>query len=85
MEDEKEMQDTIRQFVVENFLAGKDDPGLDNSDSLLDARVIDSTGVMEMIEFIEDKWEISIEDSELTPENFDSVSRVATFVTAKLG
>jgi acyl carrier protein len=79
------MQDTIRQFVVENFLAGKNDPGLKNEDSLLEARIIDSTGVMELLEFIEDKWGISVDDSELTPDNFDSVSRVATFVQLKLG
>ena len=78
------MQNTIRQFVVENFLAGKEDPSLKNEDSLLESRIIDSTGVMELLEFIEDEYGIAVEDAELTPENFDSVTRVATFVQMKL-
>ncbi len=78
------MQNTIRQFVVENFLAGKEDPSLKNEDSLLESRVIDSTGVMELLEFIEDEYGIAVDDAELTPENFDSVTRVATFVQMKL-
>ena len=78
------MQDTIRRFVIDNFLAGKEDPSLKNEDSLLESRVIDSTGVMELLEFIEDEYGIAVEDAELTPENFDSVTRVATFVQMKL-
>ncbi len=78
------MENTIRQFIVENFLAGKDDPGFKNEDSFMETRVIDSTGIMELLEFVEEEWELSVDDSELTPENFDSVSKVAGFVQAKL-
>ncbi len=79
------MQTTIRQFIVENFLAGKDDPSFKNEDSFMETRVIDSTGIMELLEFVEEEWEISVDDSELTPENFDSVTKVAGFVQTKLG
>ena len=77
------MESTIRQFIVDNFLAGKDDPSFQNEDSFMETRVIDSTGIMELLEFVEDEWGISVEDSELTPENFDSVSKVAAFVASK--
>lgn len=79
------MQTTIRQFIVENFLAGKDDPSFKNEDSFMETRVIDSTGIMELLEFVEEEWEISVDDSELTPDNFDSVTKVAGFVQTKLG
>ncbi|MCB1163262.1 MAG: acyl carrier protein [Candidatus Krumholzibacteriia bacterium] len=79
------MENTIRQFIVDNFLAGKDDPSFKNHDSFMETRVIDSTGIMELLEFVEDEWGISVNDSELTPENFDSVSKVASFVQGKLG
>lgn len=79
------MENTIRQFIVENFLAGKDDPGFKNDDSFMETRVIDSTGIMELLEFVEEEWGISVDDSELTPDNFDSVQKVAGFVQAKQG
>jgi acyl carrier protein len=75
----------IRQFIVENFLAGKDDPSFKNNDSFMETRVIDSTGIMELLEFVEEEWGISVQDSELTPDNFDSVVKVAGFVQSKLG
>jgi acyl carrier protein len=51
----------------------------------METRVIDSTGIMELLEFVEEEWGISVKDSELTPENFDSVAKVASFVQNKLG
>jgi acyl carrier protein len=79
------MEIAIRQFIVENFLAGKDDATFKNSDSFMETRVIDSTGIMELLEFVEEEWGISVKDSELTPDNFDSVAKVAGFVQSKLG
>lgn len=78
------MQKSIRSFIVENFLAGKDDPDFRNEDSFLDSRVIDSTGILELIDFIEDEHGITVEDNEMTTENFDSVARVATYIESKL-
>lgn len=79
------MEDVIRRFIVENFLAGKDDPQFANSDSLLETRVIDSTGVLELLQFVEDSWGIHVDDADLTPENFDSIAQVAAYVRRKLG
>ena len=79
------MEDVIRRFIVENFLAGKDDPQFANSDSLLETRVIDSTGVLELLQFVEDSWGNHVDDADLTPENFDSIAQVAAYVRRKLG
>lgn len=73
----------VRQFVIENFLFGQD-KNLNNTQSFLDSGIIDSTGVLELIGFLESHYGISIEDSELVPANLDSVERVAQFVEGKL-
>ena len=78
------MESKIREFIVENFLAGRDDPDFQNADSFLEARVIDSTGVLELVQYVENQWLISVDDAELTPENFDSIIQVAAYVERKL-
>ena len=74
----------IRQFVVENFLFGQNDRQIDDDRSFLESGIIDSTGVLELIAFIEQKYGISVADEELVPSNLDSVQRVASFVDSKL-
>ena len=74
----------IRQFVVENFLFGQHDRQIDDDRSFLESGIIDSTGVLELIAFIEQKYGISVADEELVPSNLDSVQRVASFVDSKL-
>jgi acyl carrier protein len=78
------MQNEIRQFVIDNFLFGQSDRQLGNSDSFLESGIIDSTGVLELIAFIESKFEVSIADEELVPANLDSIDRVSAFVERKL-
>jgi len=75
----------IRRFIVENFLYGHDDGVLDNDSSLLENGVIDSTGILELVSFIEEKYVISIKDEELIPENFDSIGKISTFIERKIG
>jgi acyl carrier protein len=77
------LETEIRKFVVENFLFG-DGSSLADTDSFLDAGLIDSTGVLELVSFLEARFRIRIEDSELAPINLDSVDRVARFVSGKL-
>lgn len=79
------MQDSIRRFIVENFLAGKDDPGFRNEDSFLETRILDSIGVLELVQFIEETWGITVDDADLTPENFDSIDLAAAYVKRKRG
>lgn len=72
----------VRQFIVDNFLFGQDDT-LASDDSFLESGIIDSTGVLELVGFLEQQFGIRIEDRELVPANLDSVNRVARFVERK--
>lgn len=72
----------IRQFIVENFLYGRPN-GLTDHDSFLEHGIIDSTGMLELITFIEQEYSIRIEDEELVPENLDSIERLVVFVQHK--
>jgi acyl carrier protein len=74
----------LRQFIVENFLFGKEDAPLANGDSLLELGVIDSTGVLELVSFIEQKYGFTIQDEELVPDNLDSIDRLVDFVKRKI-
>jgi acyl carrier protein len=76
-------QSSIRTFIAENFLY-RADAEIDDSQSLLDSGVMDSTGVLELIAFLEATYGISIADNEIVPENLDSIDRVSTYLTAKL-
>jgi acyl carrier protein len=82
------MSDTIarevREFVVSNFLFGQPDPSLTDDQSLLEAGVIDSTGVLELVSFIEQRYGLAIGDRELLPENLDSIQNASSFIIRKL-
>jgi acyl carrier protein len=75
--------DTVRAFVIENFLFG-DDKQLKEDTSFLGRSIIDSTGVLELVSFIEQTYNVIIEDDELIPENLDSLSKIDMFLRAKL-
>ncbi|HET6719385.1 MAG TPA: acyl carrier protein [Rhodocyclaceae bacterium] len=74
---------TVRDYVVENFLFG-DGSRLEDSTSFLQNGIIDSTGILELTAFIEDTFGVRIEDHELVPDNMDSLTSVAAFVARKL-
>ena len=78
-----EVKDKIREFVVENFLFGKDD-GLKDDTSFLDEGIIDSTGILELVSFLEEEFDIAVEDEELIPENLDSIANVTAYLEKKL-
>ena len=73
----------IREYIVENFLFGDAEPLADDTMSLLDNGIIDSTGVMELVAFLEGDFSLSVNDEELVPENLDSVDNRVGFVTRK--
>jgi len=72
----------VRAFVTTNFYVA-DPSALEDGASLLDQGIIDSTGVLEVIFFIEDTFGIKIEDSEMLPENLDSIEKIANFIARK--
>jgi acyl carrier protein len=74
---------TIRQFVIENFLF-EEDANLKEETSFLETGIIDSTGILELVSFLEETFEIAIEDEELIPENLDSIANVAQYLRKKL-
>jgi acyl carrier protein len=78
-----QLKSEIRQFIVDNFLYGQDDDTLDDEVSFLGKGIIDSTGILELVSFIEEKYSISIDDEELIPDNFDSLNKLSTFVSRK--
>ena len=78
-----DLRDKIKDYIVENFLFGDADPLKDDAMSLLDNGIIDSTGVMELVAFLEGDFGLSIQDDELVPENLDSIDNLVGFVTRK--
>ncbi len=81
----EEVEKELRTYVVGNFLFGRDDPSLGNGDSLMERGVVDSTGVLELIQHIESAYGVKVEDEELVPDNLDSVTNLARFVLRKTG
>lgn len=78
--DSKETQDQVRNFVIENLLLGEEEENFTNGQSFLDSGLIDSTGILEIIAFLEDEYDITIKDDEMIPENLDSVERIVAFL-----
>ena len=84
MESLLQKKEKIRQFIIETFLFDADDAALDDDESLLDLGIIDSTGVLEMVAFVEEEFGIDVKDEELVPENLDSISNLAAYVEKKV-
>jgi acyl carrier protein len=73
----------IRSFIFENFLFDADESSLGNDDSFLEQGVIDSTGVLELVNWLEETFSMKVQDEELVPENLDSVNKLASFIAQK--
>jgi acyl carrier protein len=73
----------IRNFLEENYLLSEDSQEVGDETSLLDEGIIDSTGVLELITFLEDQFGITVEDDEILPENLDSVKKITVYVERK--
>jgi acyl carrier protein len=78
------IEEKIRNFIVENFIFEPGQGNFDNTQSFLETGIIDSTGILELVSFIEEHYGIKIEDEELIPANLDSISNVARFINKKL-
>ena len=82
MESTKEI---LRSFIEENFLPGSPTLQIDENTSFLDAGLVDSNGVLELIDFIEEEFGITVEDSELVPRNLDSINNICRYLESKRG
>ena len=76
-------KEKIKTFIVENFLFGSED-GLKDETSFLEEGIIDSTGILELVTFLEEEFSIEVEDEELVPENLDSINNVTAFLERKI-
>ena len=73
----------IRNYIIENFLYGQDDNTLSDDVSFLESGIIDSTGVLELVSFVQETYGVRVADEEIIPDNFDSISKLVTFITSK--
>jgi len=78
----KQIEQLIREFIIESFLFGESD-NLSDSDSLLEKGVIDSTGVLELVAFIEETYGFRLKDEDLIPENLDSIVNISNYIVRK--
>lgn len=77
------VESSVRQFLLGNYLFTDREEALGNDDSLLQKGIVDSTGMMELIYFLEEQFGIRIEDAEMVPENLDSVNNIVAFLDRK--
>lgn len=77
-----ETSSNIRSFVMRQFPVARKNK-IDDDSQLLESRVIDSLGVLDIVAFLENSFGISVTDDELVPENFGSINRMASFVDHK--
>jgi acyl carrier protein len=77
------IEEKIRHFIEENFFLDGND-NLSSEDSLLEKGIIDSTGVLELVAFIEENYNFKIKDEELIPENLDSIKSISRFIQERL-
>ena len=85
MAEKKQIEEKIRKFIKESFLRGGEaNPYLKNDTSFLEKGIVDSTGVLELVAFLEETFNFEVQDEELVPENLDSVDNLVRFVSQKI-
>jgi len=77
-----ETREQVRQFVLTNFYVA-DPASLDDDASLLEAGIVDSTGVLEIISFLENEVGVTVDDEDMVPENLDAVTHITAFIEKK--
>ncbi|MDI7861830.1 acyl carrier protein [Rhizobiaceae bacterium n13] len=74
---------SIRDFIAENFLFRADRNSIADDESLLESGLIDSTGVLELIAFLEQRYGITVADEEIIPDNLDSIGNIGNYLRLK--
>lgn len=77
------VSDILLTFIRENFITGRNKTEISPEESLIDSGIIDSTGILELVMFLEEKYSITVEDEELIPENLDSINNLIKFLEKK--
>ena len=78
-----DVQTTLREFVQETFVKRRQSSELSGDQSLLDSGIIDSAGVLELVSFIERTFGVTVADTDIVPENFETLNSLSAFVNAK--
>jgi acyl carrier protein len=78
-----DIQTTIVDFIKENFIMGRSETQIDIEESLIESGIMDSTGVLELVEFLEATFDIQIEDEELIPENLETIKNIIEYLKTK--
>ena len=80
-----DIEQDVRNFIAENFIMDEDAGDLDRDASLTQSGVLDSMGVLELIMFIEERYDLKVPDEDTLPENLDSVARISGYIRERLG
>ena len=81
---ETEIAETIKNYISENFMFSSSRLSLKETDSFLENGIIDSTGILELIAYLEEKYGIEVKDEEIVPENLDCIKSIVGFVKRKM-
>jgi len=79
----KSVPEILRRFIKDKFLPSVGKENFDDDDSFMENGIIDSTGVLELLEFLEEQFDMEVEDEEIIPDNLDSISKLTTFIRKK--
>lgn len=79
-----EIKKEIHSYIEENVLFNSDDNSISDDDSFMEKGIIDSTGILELVSFIEGKFDFKVDDEDLVPDNFDSVNNLASYIEKKI-
>ncbi len=73
----------IKQYIAENYLFSNNGFNLDDDESFLEAGIVDSLGVVELVSFVEETYDIEVPDDDIVPDNFDSVNNLTIYISSK--
>ena len=79
----QDIKTKLRAYIFDNFIMAGDPGALQDSDSFMEQHILDSTGFIELITFLEEAFAIKVEDDEMVPENLDSLNRIESFLRKK--
>jgi len=83
--DLTDVKTILKEYITESFLPSSGLETFEDNDSFMEKGIIDSTGVLELLEFIEERFDIQVEDEEVVPDNLDSLIKLDSYINRKLG
>jgi len=84
MSSQNNVKGIVKQFITDNYLVASGVDGIGDNDSFMEMGLIDSTGILELLEFVEEAFTIKVDDEEVIPDNLDSLERLTLFIERKM-